>query len=216
LFFLSQDWLDIVVQFRQHHPNEAVDFLLIDYPGFGGNQGNPHPDTILSGSRAALDALAASLQQSPSSIHSRLHLLGHSLGCAASLQLAADLWAADSSGEHAHRIVLSAPFTSLEGMVRVMFGRLPGLSSLLQHPFDNIDRVDALLSDSKAHVQFFIQHGDRDEIVPVSMGRALSDRIRQRGGQVIYREVPGGDHNSLIYHEMHALFAAMLKQPSAL
>jgi pimeloyl-ACP methyl ester carboxylesterase len=180
---LAQDWVGLVHQYRSASDSAPCHFLLVDYPGYGANEGSPAPQSLLRGARAALDALAAARALPPTAVHARTHVVGHSLGCAAALQLAADLWGVEnpacsgSRGEDAgacsainvesslggsvgaggvadnasapkelHRLILISPFTSLEGMVRTMFGHLPGLSSLLRHPYDNLKSIDRLLA----------------------------------------------------------------------
>ena len=179
---LAQDWVGFVHQYRSASDSVPCHFLLVDYPGYGANEGSPSPQSLLLGARAALDALAAARTLPPAAVYARTHIVGHSLGCAAALQLAADLWGVangDCSGGRSqdagacsaihvesslggggasavvddpvastelHRLILISPFTSLEGMVRTMFGRLPGLSSLLRHPYDNLKSIDRLLA----------------------------------------------------------------------
>ena len=135
------------------------------------------------------------------------------------------------------RMVLSAPFTSIADMARIVVGPVPMLSLLLKHPWDNKQRIAAVLNDAVARrpkgLRLTIVHGTADEICPVVMGRELfnvgkatiagdgdEDDGDDEGGnkkktcaggpvKLEYAEVTGMDHNSLDARESQ-LFTAML------
>lgn len=45
-------------------------------------------------------------------------------------------------------------------------------------------------------LSFWIFHGEKDQVVPVEGSRKMKKSIQEAGGQVIYTEYPGVDHNS--------------------
>ena len=56
---LALDWLETAVEFmasRDRPPATQAAFLLVDYPGYGTNAGEPSPQAMLAGNRAALRA----------------------------------------------------------------------------------------------------------------------------------------------------------------
>ncbi|MCK4839367.1 MAG: alpha/beta fold hydrolase, partial [Desulfobulbaceae bacterium] len=120
---LALDWLDLLEDF----PDPGAGFLLLDYPGYGGNQGRPDPTSIMESSEAALAGLAIHLETDRADLDSRLMVMGHSLGAAAVLRYA---------GRHpVGRIVLVSPFTSLKDMAARIFS--PLLAWTLYHAYDN-------------------------------------------------------------------------------
>jgi poly(3-hydroxybutyrate) depolymerase len=52
-----------------------------------------------------------------------------------------------------------------------------------------------------------IVHGDMDTAVPVSVGRAWADALKEAKMDYKYREVPGGDHGNVITIGMPDIFA---------
>ena len=189
---LALDWLDFVRGF----PDSEAGFLLVEYPGYGKSSGRAGPHSIQEVSEKALGVLAEHLAESRQMLEARLHLLGHSLGAAASLQFAVR--------HDVQRIVLVAPFTSLRDMAVRVVGY--PLNYLTLHRYDNRARLRELAATHPDR-KIFILHGDRDEIVPVKMGRELAGMFPK---MISYREIPGGDHNAILGMAEQEIFAAML------
>ena len=174
---LALDWLGLLTQVS----SAGVGFLLIDYPGYGVCEGSASPETIRSSTREAFQAWQREFgfESQPS-----WATLGHSLGAAAALQFAED--------HPVGRIVLLAPFTSLADMVRHLFGGW--LVPLLRHPFENRKPLQMVLERNPTPA-ILIAHGDRDEVVPVEMGRELAALNPK---QIEYLEVPDTGHNDIL------------------
>ena len=159
-------------------------FLLVDYPGYGLNEGSCTPGRLLRASEAAVAALAARLGTTPEDLGPRLSLLGHSLGAAVALQHAA--------AHPPRRLVLCAPFTSMVAMGhRALFWPC---GQLIWHRFDNRDRLDDL-ARLPTPPSVLILHGTDDRLIPPTMGRELA---AAHPAFVTFVEVPGADHNSLL------------------
>ena len=189
---LALDWLGLLAQLS----SAGVGFLLIDYPGYGACEGSASPETIRLSIREAVQAWKREfgLESQPS-----WATLGHSLGAAAALQFAED--------HPVGRIVLLAPFTSLADMVRHLFGGW--LVPLLRHPFENRKPLQMVLERNPTPV-ILIAHGDRDEVVPVEMGRELAALNPK---QIEYLEVPDTGHNDILsklWPRLQQEFAASL------
>lgn len=164
-------------------PDDAAAFLLIDYPGYGANGGSPSPASIRSGSQGAVAALAAHLGLTLPEFAPRLAVFGHSLGCAAALDYAA--------GQPVARIVLVAPFTTMLAMARRTVGW--PLCEVLVHRFDNLASLERIVAAGSPPIT--IIHGTADEVIPISMGRALAARWP---AAIRFIAVDGADHNGII------------------
>ena len=119
---VALDWLEILKDCQL----DAGGFLLVDYPGYGICAGNPSADSILENAITAYHAVIESKQwiiRRP-----RLSVLGWSIGAAAGLQFAEKYPVQD--------LVLIAPFTTMEDMVKKFTGIRPGM--LLLDRFDNL------------------------------------------------------------------------------
>ncbi len=144
--------------------------------------GNPTPQSILENAEAALEALVAKKQGKFRA--EAVCVFGHSLGGAAALQFAA---------RHCVKeIIAISTFTTMDAMVRATIRF--SLGPLLQHQFDNVNSLKAILS-SKQVPDIFIFHGEADEIIPLEMGRALAQLDSRRIRFVV---VPGAHHNDVV------------------
>ncbi len=168
---------------------------MIDYPGYGDCQGSPSPAAIQASAEAAFASLAQSLHVQPGVLDQNLNLLCHSIGCATGLNFALR--------HPVDSVVLLAPFTSLRDMARRTVGW--PLCWLLLHNFENRARLRQLAARQHPP-RVLIFHGSDDQLVPISMGRELASISP---GMITFHEVPGADHNSILFQARSAIFAAM-------
>lgn len=157
-------------------------FLLVEYPGYGARAGRPSPETLRAGTETTLQTLAQHLKVKPSDLSPRIAVVGYSLGAAAALDYA--------SLHPVQRIILFAPFTTMLDMARRMVGS--PVCHLLSHRYDNVTTLHAI----QAHgcPPLTILHGDQDDFIPPSMGKALA---AQAPG-CHFELVPGAHHGDLI------------------
>jgi fermentation-respiration switch protein FrsA (DUF1100 family) len=162
---------------RLAHEADAC-VVLAEYRGYDGLNGPPTYASSAHDARAALAYARHVLGASPR----QLVYFGHSLGSAVAAELAAVV--------PPRSLVLQSPFSSARAMSRRLL--VPGLTAfwglISRVHFDTVARVREL--DAPVHVA----HGDRDLIVPVTMGREVYDAARRRGELLI---VKGAGHNDV-------------------
>jgi fermentation-respiration switch protein FrsA (DUF1100 family) len=127
--------------------------LLFDYRGYGRSTGRPDEEGTY---RDALAARAALLAQ-PECDPTRVVYLGESLGGAIALALALE---APPRG-----LVLQSAFTSLRSVAHHHYPVLP--SVVVPDAYPSARRI------ARLRAPLLLLHGDRDEVVPLSEGRAL-------------------------------------------
>jgi uncharacterized protein len=140
-------------------PEDA--YLLIDYPGYGNNQGSPSPAKIRESLRQAVPLAAKELGWTDAQLRERTRIFGHSLGCAVALIGAEEF--------SLQRGVLLAPFTSTMDMAREITGM--NLGFLVTHRFDNHKILEQIAQQPRAHIHLF--HGLTDGVIPAAMSRQL-------------------------------------------
>ncbi len=150
----------------------GVSVLIFDYRGYGDSSGTPSEAGLYADGAAAFDWLATRVPDRP------ITLFGRSLGGAVAARVAAVRPAAG--------LILESTFTSAPDMAgRVL--PFPGVRYLVR------SRFDALAAVRKLTAPLLVIHGSADELVPISMGRALYEAAATR--DKTFREVPGGRHN---------------------
>jgi pimeloyl-ACP methyl ester carboxylesterase len=190
---LALSWMSLIREF----PHSDSGYLLIDYPGYGICQGSPNPSAILENSERALQTLLE--KKSWKLGGERLCVLGHSLGGAAALQFAA--------GNHVSKIILASTFTTMDDMVRTQIHIR--LGPLLRHRFDNVVSLKTILSQDVIP-EICIFHGEKDDIVPLKMGRSLAQLDMRR---IKFLEIPGASHNDIFQTPLPQCLRSALIDP---
>lgn len=165
------DRLDRVLRWRELD----ADFLLYDYRGYGRSTGSPDEEGTYRDGRAAYDYLVKGRHIDPA----RLILMGESLGCAVSIQLAIERRAAG--------LVIEAPFASIAHMANAIYPFLP-LGSFIRTRYENVKKVPQL------KMPLFVVQGTQDEVIPVSQGKmvfAAAPEPKQ------YLAIEGAHHNDV-------------------
>ncbi len=149
--------------------------LLVDYRGYGGNEGVPSERGLAADSRAARAYVASRADVDAS----RLVYFGESLGAAVAVDLAAEFPPA--------ALVLRSPFTSMSDVGQHHYPFLP-VRLLLRDRFPTIDRIRRIGSP------LLVIAGDEDRIVPLEQSRRVYDAAPAAKELVV---VAGADHNDL-------------------
>jgi pimeloyl-ACP methyl ester carboxylesterase len=151
-----ENMLDIFARYR----GLGADVLMPEYPGYGMSGGEPSEKNCYACADAAYDWLTNERHVPPS----RIVVVGHSLGAAVAIDLAAR--------RPAGALVTFSAFTRMADMVTLRMPFLPGLTYLLQHRFDNQDKI------GQVTCPITLVHGGADGVVPVGMQAKLAEACR--------------------------------------
>lgn len=127
--------------------------LLVLYRSYAGNLGTPSLSGLLTDSAAALDYLVARGISGQ-----KLVLYGESLGTGFAIALAAERRVA--------RLILEAPFTSLQAVAQARYPWAP-VALLFRH------RLDCRAAIAQVRAPILILHGRADRTIPVRLGEQL-------------------------------------------
>ncbi|MDB1087673.1 alpha/beta fold hydrolase [Streptomyces sp. ACA25] len=147
--------------------------LLTDYRGYGGNEGSPDEDGLVTDARAAADYLLSRDDVD----EDRLVYFGESVGSGVAAALAAERPPA--------ALVLRSPFPGLADVGQANYPFLP-VGLLLRDRFD----TDARLASYGGPTLMIA--GDNDSIVPTRLSRDLAEDHADE-----YVEISGAGHNDL-------------------
>lgn len=166
--------------------DEGFGVVALAYRGSSGSTGMPDETALISDARA----LVASLDAMP------LVIYGESLGTAVAIRLAAE-----GLGD---RVVLEAPFTSIPDLI------------LSQHPTEKLDhlitqRWESHLYVSRVTQPLLVVHGDRDHLVPITMGEEIFGMAGSDDKHFL--RIADKGHNGLWTDEVQkALFAFLVAE----
>ncbi len=136
--------------------DEGFGVLLLEYRGYGGNDGTPSADGLVLDAKAGYDFLRKELGK-----NALVSVYGESLGAAVAIQMLDEFPDAGVAS-----LALYAPFTKLSDVVAWVYPNLP-LRHLLRHEFDSIGRI------ANIHVPLLVLHGEGDNFVPAYMGKEI-------------------------------------------
>lgn len=150
----------------------GAEYLAVEYPGYAGNPGTPNEDDILRTALANYDALI-DMGIEPEHIV----IYGDSLGAACAVHVASQRQAAG--------LILSAAFLSMQAMAQQQMPWFP-TSILLKDKYRSDLKIPSITEP------LLLLHGDADELIPHTQGKALYD-LHQGNKQFIL--IKGGQHH---------------------
>jgi len=148
--------------------------LIVAWRGYSGNPGRPTEDGLYADGRAAT-AFIDGQRIAPG----RIVLYGESLGSGVAVQLASE--------RAPGALVLEAPFSSLADAAASHYPFFP-VRWLVRDRYDSAAKIGSVAAPS------LIVHGERDDVVPVALGRRLLARAGSAGEGLFLAEA---GHNDL-------------------
>ena len=133
-----------------------INYLIVAYRGFSGNQGKPSEKVIYKDSDAAKKWLNENGVEDKNII-----LYGESLGTAVAVDLA--------SKNNFAGIILESPFTSMIKHAKKYYPYLP-VKILLKDTYESENKLN------KINIPILILHGHKDTIVPFEMGKEMFNK----------------------------------------
>ena len=155
------------------HHRLGVNILLFDYRGYGHSAGRPSEEGTYQDAEGAINYLGSRLDIDPS----KIVFFGRSVGCAVAVDLA--------TRHTPYGLILESSFTSIADMAKRAFPFLP-VGFLVRGKYDSISRIKHISAP------LLILHGDRDDIVPIELGRRLFEAANQ---PKTFYTIAGAGHN---------------------
>lgn len=188
---------------RRDHADDlaarGVDVFLLSYRGYGKSGGTPSEQGLYLDAEAAYAHLTGERGVVPR----RIIAYGQSLGSAVAVELA--------TRREVGGLILESPFTSAPELGRRFYPFLPGaVFDRMEHRFDSLAKI------GRVTAPLLVIHGERDEIVPVDMGRRLFEAAP---GPKEWYGIPHAGHNDTYwaggpaYYDRIAEFARRATPP---
>ena len=136
-----------------HFQEMDVNFLIIAWRGFSGNQGKPSEKGLYEDGRSGINWLINKGVKEENIV-----IYGESLGTGVATHL--------SQKKNFAGVILETPFTSMVDAAKTFYPYIP-VNLLLKDKFDNKSKINNI----KAPI--LIMHGEADQIVPFFMGKKI-------------------------------------------
>ena len=152
----------------------GLSVFIFDYRGYGRSSGKPSEEGLYQDALAAHGYLTGTRGVKPE----RLVLFGRSLGASVAGEVA--------SRKQAAGLILESPFPSVAVVARALYAGLP-MHWLLSARFPLDERLQ------RVSMPVLVIHGDRDDIIPIEMGRQVFAAAREPKSFYV---IEGADHNN--------------------
>lgn len=162
--------------------------FVFDYRGYGENAGSPSEEGLAADARAVWKYVTEERNVSPE----RVIVYGESLGGGVAVRLAAELC---ESGTPPAGLIVRSTFSSLADTGAFHYPWLP-VRWLLRDRFESVQRIGAV------RCPLLQLHGERDEIVPIHLGRKLfaaAPDQSESGVPKRFVTLPTAGHNDVLF-----------------
>jgi fermentation-respiration switch protein FrsA (DUF1100 family) len=177
----------------QLYLNEGINFLPVDYRGYGRSSGRPTITAMMKDAHVIFD-FAQKL------LHERGHtgpfiLMGRSLGSASVLELAAQYQ------DRIDGLVVESGFSYSGPLLRLLGVDMHTLGVREEDGFRNRDKISTFEKPT------LVIHAERDHIIPLAEGQALYDASPAADKTLLI--IPGANHNDIFLKGITEYMAAL-------
>ena len=160
-----------------HFKDMDINFLIIAWRGFSGNEGKPSEKGLYIDANSAIKWL-----KKLGLAEKDIILYGESLGTGVATEIA-------QSNNYAG-LILETPFTSMIEAAKNFYPYIP-VSLLLKDKYDNQNKIKNI------NTPVLVMHGEIDQIVPFRMGK----KIYEIANQPKYSYFTKSDDHMMVYDE---------------
>jgi pimeloyl-ACP methyl ester carboxylesterase len=171
----------------------GINFLPVDYRGYGRSSGSPTVTGMMHDCHAILDYFRK--WRNTHAYTGPLIVMGRSLGSASALELAG------SYQNEIDGLIIESGFAYFAPLLQLLGVNIHAMGIREQDGLVNIDKARKFYKPAR-----FI-HAEYDHIIPFSDAQALFDACPASDKKLI--KIPGADHNSIFYYGMNEYMNAV-------
>jgi pimeloyl-ACP methyl ester carboxylesterase len=186
---IAADYDDLALMYNELR----INFLAVDYRGYGQSDGTPGAGTMLADSHVILDFTRAWLRKQR--FNGPLIIMGRSLGSAPALELAA------AHAGWIDGLIIESGFAYTLPLLRLLGADTTTLALTEAQGFRNREKIAAYAGDT------LIMHAEFDHIIPYSDAQALYAASQAENKRLL--KIRGADHNDILARAMTEYMAAI-------
>ena len=177
------------------YTQRAINLFVMDYRGYGKSTGQPTLSSMMSDAAVLFKSASGELRNE--GFTGDLWVMGRSLGSASAIEIARQ------SGAELKGLIVESGFSDTLGLLRRI-----GVSLLKAEECDPWVRYNES-SIKEVAVPTLIIHGQRDQIIPVSDGKALYAASGAEKKEIL--TIPRAGHNDLLWVGMNEYMDAIVR-----
>ena len=171
----------------------GINFLAVDYRGYGRSTGNPTVSAMMRDCHIIFDYVIQWLNNQ--AYQGPLLLMGRSLGSASVLELAF---------HYAHQInglIVESGFAYAGPLLQLLGINTTAIGFEEKHGFRNVDKIASFEKPT------LVIHAEQDHIIPFSDGQTLFDACGAPQKSLL--KIPGANHNDILMRGFKDYMAAI-------
>ncbi|MFC1533626.1 alpha/beta hydrolase [Thermodesulfobacteriota bacterium] len=165
---------------------KGVNFLVVDYRGYGRSTGSPTITSMMRDSHSIFDWTNKWLEKR--SHDGPLIVMGRSLGSASALELSAHY------GGLIDGLIIESGFSNIEPLLELLGVRTQNMGIEEEKGTRNIDKIQGFDKPT------LIIHAEFDHIIPFVEGQALYEASPAKDKRLL--KIPKADHNTIFFNGM--------------
>ena len=196
---VASDYDQVGVMYR----DMGMNFLVIDYRGYGNSSGEPTVSTMIQDAHVVLDFVKEWLQAHRKT--GKLAVMGRSLGSACAIELAA------VRNTEIDGLIIESGFANTVPLMHCLGINAESLDITEENGFGNRRKIAGFTKPT------FILHAMNDQLIAIGEANELQADCAARSKEL--QMVPGADHNTImevggvVYFEVIKNFTGKLGQP---
>jgi alpha-beta hydrolase superfamily lysophospholipase len=182
-------------EFGQMMNQLGINFLAVDYRGYGRSTGQPTVSAMMRDSHVIFEYVIRWLKDN--AYQGPLVLMGRSLGSASVLELAAHY------DRNIAGLIVESGFAYAGPLLQLLGINIAALGFEEANGFSNIDKIATFKKPT------LIIHAEQDHIIPFSDGQTLFDACTAPQRSLL--KIPGANHNNIFMYGLNDYMAAVQK-----
>ena len=171
----------------------GINFLPVDYRGYGSSTGNPNVSSMMSDSHIIFKYILKWLKENNKT--GPFIIMGRSLGSASALEITQNFY------DDVDALIIESGFAYIIPLLQLLGINIDSLGINENDGFSNNEKI------KEFHKPALIIHAEHDHIIPFSDGQALYNSCPSK--EKFFLKIPDANHNTIFAYGIEAYMKAI-------